>query len=269
MKPMLRSRLDDFVHREFDQGKESSRARVIGVHHRHGNGEVTDFLDGWGRANLDDAKVAKWIVRSVATIAADRFGEGANYRVYFASDSPKMAELVAALLPPTKVFVRATLGEAGGHPRDGSGWSIAGWKKVRKQAAHTTAAGAEGEEGAKAEEGAQGKREREEEQAQCLSETGESLLEMVALGLADVLVVTKTSEYPFLSKALAHSRGATYCEVHCPRAPRKHGPPADATEIGYRCVDGERSESTLATVPIAEVGYAPYGSIRSRGPRVC
>ena len=55
--------LDGFVESRF------AHYKVIGIHHRHGNGEVDDFEDGGGRLNLNDEVAVKWLHQSAVRLA--------------------------------------------------------------------------------------------------------------------------------------------------------------------------------------------------------
>ena len=69
---------------------------IIGVHHRHGNGEIEQFVDANGRilrGNYDDGAVAKWIHASVRELARENGISAGGYRTFFATDSAKMVQL--------------------------------------------------------------------------------------------------------------------------------------------------------------------------------
>ena len=66
------------------------------MHHRHGNGELDDFVNRQtgqpgGRLNKNNSRVIEWMSRSVHALQrAHGLDTSDDAKVFFASDSPEM-----------------------------------------------------------------------------------------------------------------------------------------------------------------------------------
>lgn len=79
LKPRIKERIQEFLATEFGS------TPVIGLHHRHGNGELDDFVDKKtgapaGRLNKNNTRVIEWMDESVAELAK-AYNISDNYRV--------------------------------------------------------------------------------------------------------------------------------------------------------------------------------------------
>jgi hypothetical protein len=89
---------------------------------------------------------------------------------------------------------------------------------------------------------------------------------MVALGLTDLLLVTKMSEFPGLSKAIAHGRGAPYCEVRCGANEAIETAEGAVQQVAFYCVDAQARIEVLAPTPLADTGYPLHGKDSTTPP---
>jgi hypothetical protein len=76
----------------------------------------------------------------------------------------------------------------------------------------------------------------------CWNDSKEGMLDMILLGLADVMVSSKYSSFTFMSKSIAYASGRPHCDV------KEYG-----EDVGYQCithVDGKPLVQTeLAKFP--------------------
>lgn len=101
LHPAVMAPIVEFMARSFDSdAMHAANEVILGMHHRHGNGEIDDFTNRAGmksgRSNKDDRRVAQWLVESASAIAAQY--QAVNYTIFFASDSPMMGRLVRDLV---------------------------------------------------------------------------------------------------------------------------------------------------------------------------
>jgi hypothetical protein len=203
-----------------------------------------------------------------------------EYRVYFASDSAAMVTLYTAVEPKGRVFAREVV-----RPKEGEGWAVAGFTRAASDSlkqrlaeeevnmrweweyrqngpgrdSTSSSGGGGGGVGVGGSGGSGG---------QCARDTQEGLLEMIALGLTDLLLVTKKSEFPGLSKAIAHGRGSTYCEVRCGANEAIEIASGQLQQAAFYCVDAQGHVMVLAHTPLADTGYPLHGK-ESKTPPCC
>jgi hypothetical protein len=160
----------------------------------------------------------------------EELGIASNYRIYLATDSPKIIRLFKAL--DDKVVVRDM-----DRMPEGEGWIMDSGGKI----------GGHGPEGTDTKAGTA----RTTRLSRCWNDSVESMLDMLLLGMSDVLVSTKRSSFTWPSKSMAYARGVPVCE-------QKQGNGAEVREVGYDCmqfVDGKQEEKKgLAKQPLEGTG---------------
>jgi hypothetical protein len=158
----------------------SKESPVIGLHHRHGNGEIDDFNEpGATRGNANDTKVVKWLARSVAALAS-ALGLPSGYRVFFASDSPRIVTQFKQELGHRRVIDRAAE-----LPGEGTGWVVMGGLNPNFSPNMSTKTHAN----------------------RTAHDTANALMDMMLLGSTELLLSSKCSSFTTLSKAMMFENG--------------------------------------------------------------
>jgi len=183
LKPAIKDRIEAFLHAHF------RGLPVIGVHHRHGNGELDDFVDKVtgapsGRLNKNNSKVVEWMVESVHELAA-AYGL-VDYRVFFASDSPEMTRLYMAHDPRVFAFDQTAKEQL-----EGKGFIMPGWQGWGRSPGTSVA----------------------EKHTMCEPESIRAFLDMALLGYSDMLVISKRSSFTFFPSIMMASRGKPVCAL--------------------------------------------------------
>lgn len=95
MRNDAKTRVVGFMAEYFD----SENDFIVGMHHRHGNGELDEFFSNGvktGRSNLNDGRVAQWLVDSALEIAEAY--EAPSHRIFLATDSASMGRRVLKIV---------------------------------------------------------------------------------------------------------------------------------------------------------------------------
>jgi hypothetical protein len=154
---------------------------------------------------------------------ADELGIASNYRIYLATDSPKIIRLFKAL--DEKVIVRDI-----DRMPEGQGWIMDSGGRIGGSS-----------------EGDKHGDQRDERMGRCINDSVESMLDMLLLGLSDVMVTTKYSSFTFASQSIAYARGVPVCSQN-----------AKGNEVSYECVqfvDGKQeTKNGLAKQPLEMTG---------------
>jgi hypothetical protein len=182
LKPSIKKRIEDVIAENFGD------TPVIGVHHRHGNGEIDDFLDRKtgapsGRLNKNNSKVIDWMKDSIAELASE-YGLK-DYKVFFATDSPEMSRLYQAR-DPNRVFIFDQLEK---EASEGKGFNMPGWQGWGRSPGMTA----------------------QERHETCEEDTIRSFLDMVLLGYSDMLVISKRSTFTFFPSLMMAVRKKPVC----------------------------------------------------------
>lgn len=220
LRPEHRERMARFMAGAFFTRNDA--AAVIGVHHRHGNGEVVDFAQsaaipasaGAGtrsggvvgaRMNADDELVAQWLHASVRDIAA---AHGLpSYKVFLATDSPSFARRFQRLDPSVVIFDEVEKERMEGH-----GFVMPG---VTAQVSATNLT-------------------EEARASLCKDEATRSLLDMLLLGFTDVLVASKRSSFTAVPRIMGVYRGVPVCSLVTELAGEPGGGEA-VREVSFTC----------------------------------
>ena len=182
LKPKYKQRLHDFISEHF------GTTPVIGVHHRHGNGELDDFIDRktgarGARLNKNNSQVIDWIIRSMDALQRDHGFDG-NYKVFFATDSPEMTRLYEARDKRVIVFDKKEKEE-----NEGKGFMMPGWQGWGRSPGTSS----------------------EYKSEHCETETVRAFLDMALLGYTDLLIVSKKSTFTFFPSLMMAARGKPVC----------------------------------------------------------
>ena len=176
LKPHLKKRVEEFM-----EENNFGSVPVIGVHHRHGNGEEDDFHAG-NRLNANNSRVIAWMNESVSELAA--LHGVADFRVFFASDSPAMARMYMDIDPRVFVFDKEAKNDV-----EGKGFIMPGWQgRGRSPGVDPVEKG-----------------------QRCEAETIRSFLDMTLLGFSDLLVLTKRSTFTFAPAIMMAVREMPVC----------------------------------------------------------
>jgi len=181
LKPEIKQRVASFIAENF-QGRP-----VIGVHHRHGNGELDDFVDKktgrpGSRLNRNNTQVIEWMMESVSELAAEY--NLTDYRVFFATDSPEIARMYRAHDQRVFVFDAEAKEEI-----EGKGFIMPGWQGWGRS--HGM--------------------DPEEKSERCAPETIRAFLDMALLGYVDMLVMSKRSSFTFFPSVMMGFRAKPVC----------------------------------------------------------
>jgi hypothetical protein len=197
-------------------------------------------LDERENVDGDDSKPPVWLRHTVQKLAHLHIGDKRPYKVYFASDSPKMLRLFKQL------YVQAGEGDkvivydyAEAATMEGRGAVFAGRYHNKLTYTGSSTGPNTGTRTSNGTGNAARRRRRrsgkDEEAARlasadaiCGRETERAWMEMLLLGYSDLLVIGKTSGYVNLPVAMVMGRGKTYCRNYL------LGPPT-ARELAFLC----------------------------------
>jgi hypothetical protein len=227
LKPKYKQRLHDFISEHF------GTTPVIGVHHRHGNGELDDFIDRktgarGARLNKNNSQVIDWIIRSMDALQRDHGFDG-NYKVFFATDSPEMTRLYEARDKRVIVFDKKEKEE-----NEGKGFMMPGWQGWGRSPGTSS----------------------EYKSDHCETETVRAFLDMALLGYTDLLIVSKKSTFTFFPSLMMAARGKPVCTFV--------GGRHDGTS-SFTCFNGVKVRKNLAQAPRASTGLARLARRRRLG----
>jgi hypothetical protein len=224
LKPEIKARIEAFLHENF------GGLPVIGVHHRHGNGELDDFVDKVtgapsGRLNKNNSKVIEWMVESVHELASS-YGL-VDYKVFFASDSPEMTRMYIAHDPRVFAFDQGAKEQL-----EGKGFIMPGWQGWGRSPGTSVA----------------------EKHTMCEPESIRAFLDMALLGYSDMLVISKRSSFTFFPSIMMASRRKPVCALV---DGRKH------TSFTCRITETNQKTNLLERLK-ADTGLAPSSRRRHR-----
>jgi hypothetical protein len=185
---------------------------IIGIHHRHGNGETDDFMeldpngpilakDGkryrkGGRGNSKtDEEVVLWMQTTVEELA--RANGIAEYRVMLASDAAVLGEIWKKSDPTVLIFDAEVKAFA-----EGKGFAMTGWQGPGRSPGS----------------------DQNETDARMLTEPASAFMEMALLGFTDMLIVTKKTSFSFMPAAMVIARNKIFCHAQ-----------SSNSHLGYFC----------------------------------
>ena len=242
------------------------------MHHRHGNGELDDFVNRQtgqpgGRLNKNNSRVIEWMSRSVLALQrAHGLDASDDAKVFFASDSPEMTRNFQQAMSAQKTSRSSSSSskeeekEGGQSGKAQGGGNDIGGKAVsrvivfdQKEKELNEGKGfiMPGWQGWGRSPGTSGEYKAE----QCERETIRAFLDMALLGYSDLLVVSKKSSFTFFPALMMAVRDKPVCTFVGRRANK--GP---SSFTCYRPSTG--ITKGLAPAPRESTGLAPVARKR-------
>jgi hypothetical protein len=232
LHPVLLKKMAEFMADNFFSADPGKRPKIIVVHYRHGNGETTDFVETTStgekrlgrRADFSTQKVIAWLQNSVKILAAKHGIAEGQYKVLLETDSSKVQDMWRETDSSVIVF-----DEENKRAREGKGFVVIGVGPSFSPSATN-----------------------QERIERCYDESINTMMNLMMMGLGDLLVTSKHSGFNWPARVMMSIRNKPYCMS----SRSKQG----ERGMGFRCFVNGTDPTDIELPPLlAKVSCAESG----------